>query len=105
MKETSVFDGVTDEREIRARQKAMKNKNDDPMMGESFHEMYKRLEKETGERPFMPSYAYDYVDGKIKAMTGTLKGGSFKYLNADQKKRLKTELAEEIKYRDLALAD
>ena len=107
MKETKApLVKVTDERKYRAKQKAKrKKKNDDPMAGESFHKMYKRLAKETGGSPFMPSYAYDYVDGKIKAMTGTLKGGSFKYLNADQKKRLKTELAEEIKYRDLALAD
>ena len=96
---------VTDERKIRAQQKAMRSKNDDPMMGESFHEMYKRLEEEAGGVPFMPSYAYDYVDGKIKAMTKTWESKSFKYLNADQKKRLKKELAAEIKYRDLALAD
>ena len=107
MKETKApLVKVTDERKYRAKQKAKrKKKNDDPMAGESFHKMYKRLAKETGGSPFMPSYAYDYVDNRISTMTKTLKGGGFKYLKPDQQKRLKKELAEEIKYRDIALGN
>jgi hypothetical protein len=105
MKETTApLVKVTDERKYHAKQKARK-KPDDPMMGESFHGMYKRLEKEVGGVPFMPSYAYDYVDNKIARLSSTVEGGGFKYLKPDQKKRLKKELTEEIKYRDIALGN
>ena len=93
---------VTDERKYNAQQKKMRVVNDDPMMGEKFHEMYKRLEKETGGKPFMPSYAFDYVDANIKAMKKLHKDW-YEDFNEEQKKALDTELAAEIKYRDLAL--
>lgn len=32
----------------------------DPMMGETFSEMYSRLEKDTGGAPMMPAYAYEH---------------------------------------------
>ena len=62
--------GVTD-RDLALLRQGFINRND-PMMGETFSQMYERLKKEQGGEPFMPSYAYDSLNKEIKSKENKL---------------------------------
>lgn len=51
-------------RDVAMLRKGFINRND-PMMGETFLQMYERLKKEQGGEPFMPQYAYDSLNKNI----------------------------------------
>ncbi len=73
-----------------------------PMLGESFADMYKRLEKQTGGTPMMPEYAFEAVDQKIEALSGLLNNKNFE-MPEKSREKMEKNLAEAIKYKDLAL--
>tara|TARA_R100001163_G_C5003780_1_gene152023 strand:- start:208 stop:594 length:387 start_codon:yes stop_codon:yes gene_type:complete len=62
--------GLTD-RDVAILRQGFINRND-PMMGETFLQMYERLKKEQGAEPFMPSYAYDSLNKEIKGKENEL---------------------------------
>ena len=63
--------GLTD-RDVAMLQQGFINRND-PMMGETFLQMYQRLKKEQGGEPFMPQYAYDSLNKNIAGKEKYLK--------------------------------
>ena len=64
----------------------------DPMMGESFEQMYNRLKSEMGGEPFMPSYAYNALDEDVKSTKANIK-----YFKAIKNKESQNEFEKRLK--------